>query len=58
MCLRSEEGVFSGCKSHSIRIAYDIDLSLDFFPPARVLVYFLKSLCRSFVYIVVAGDIW
>ena len=30
MSLLSEEGVFSGCKSHSIRIDYDLDLLLDF----------------------------
>ena len=53
MSLRSEEGVFSGCKSHSIRIAYDLDLFLDIFPPAGVLVYFLNRLWRSFVYVAV-----
>ena len=42
--MRSEEGVFSGCESHSIRIMYGSDLLYDFLPPASVLVYFLKRM--------------
>ena len=37
-CLRSEEGVFSGWESHSIKVAYDFDLLYDFLPPAIILV--------------------
>ena len=43
--MRSEEGVFLGCESQSIKTMYGIDLYLDYIPPAIVLVYFLKRVC-------------
>ena len=43
-CLRSEEGVFSGWESHSIKVVYDFDLLYDFLPPEIILVL-LKRVC-------------
>ena len=46
MCvMRSEEGVLSGCESHSIKTMYGFDIYLDFLPPAIVLLPFLKRVC-------------
>ena len=44
--MRSEEGVFSGCEYNCIKTMYGFELQLDFLPPAIVLVYFLKRVCK------------
>ena len=37
-CLRSEEGDFKGCETHSIKVVKHFDLLYDFLPPAIIMV--------------------